>query len=53
MNEDTLVTGFYFYGSLWKSDEYLNVPFYIDNVMLAKTYENNAYIDGAEGDATE
>lgn len=38
MNEDTLVTGFYFYGSLWKSEEYLNVPFYIDNVILCKDY---------------
>lgn len=38
MNEDTLVTGFYFYGSLWKSEEYLNVPFYIDNVILCKDF---------------
>jgi len=38
MNENTLVSGFYFYGSLWQGGAYLNKPFYIDNVMLCQDY---------------
>lgn len=52
--DDELITGFYFYGSFEKDDPtYIDVPLYIDDVMLAKTYENNAYIDGAVEDANE
>ena len=38
MTENTLVTGIYFYGSLWWGDAYLNKPLYIDNVMLCESY---------------
>lgn len=36
--ENTIVTGLYFYASLWWGDAYLNKPFYIDNFMLCKDY---------------
>ena len=36
--EDTLITGFYFYGSLSGSD-HLNKPFYIDNVIIVEDYQ--------------
>ena len=42
MTEDTLVTGFYFYGSYpWGGLglNSLNKPFYIDNVILCESYE--------------
>ena len=36
---DTLVTGFYFYGSL-EGSAHLNKPFYIDNVIIAEDYKS-------------
>ena len=38
MNSETLVTGFYMYADL-KDSSYANVPFYIDNIMLATDYK--------------
>lgn len=38
MTEDSLVLGLYFYGSL-SSDEYINVPFYMDNIILCEDYK--------------
>ncbi len=39
MNENTVITGLYFYASLWWGEAYLNKPFYIDNVMLVENYQ--------------
>lgn len=39
MNENTVITGLYFYASLWYGEAYLNKPFYIDNVMLVENYQ--------------
>ena len=38
-NENTLITGFYMYASLYWGETYLNKPFYIDNIMLVEDYE--------------
>ncbi len=37
MTKDTLVAGFYFYGSL-ESDSYVDIPFYIDSISLVEDY---------------
>lgn len=37
-NENTLITGFYMYASLYWGETYLNKPFYIDNIMLVENY---------------
>ncbi len=36
--EDTLITGFYMYASLYWGETYLNKPFYLDNIMLVENY---------------
>ncbi len=39
MSEDSVVWGFYFYGSLWWGDAYLNKPIYFDNILLVEDYK--------------
>ena len=37
-NEDTLITGFYFYGSV-QNASYINTGFFIDNVIIVEDYK--------------
>ena len=39
IKEDSLVAGFYFYGSMDNKEQYFNVPFYFDDIKLVVDYK--------------